>query len=44
VVLLNAAAVLVVAGCAPHMREGVAVAARAIDSGAATKLVSDLAA
>jgi anthranilate phosphoribosyltransferase len=42
VVLLNAAAVLVTAGLASEMREGVALATRAIDSGAVTKLVSAL--
>ena len=43
VVLLNAAAVLVTAGLAREMREGVALAAQAIDSGAVTKLVAALA-
>jgi anthranilate phosphoribosyltransferase len=43
VVLLNAAAVLVTAGLARDMREGVALAARAIDSGTVTNLVSALA-
>jgi len=44
VVLLNAAAVLVTAGLASNMREGVEAAAKAIDSGAVTKLVEKLAA
>jgi anthranilate phosphoribosyltransferase len=43
VVLLNAAAVLVTAGLAGEMREGVAAAAQAIDSGTVTKLVVTLA-
>jgi len=34
-VLLNAAASLIVAGCADTLRAGVAIAARAIDTGAA---------
>jgi len=42
VVLLSAAAVLVTAGLAKTMLEGVDAAARAIDSGAVTKLVSAL--
>jgi len=42
VVLLNAAAVLVTAGLASEMREGVSLAARAIDSGAVTKLIAAL--
>ena len=42
VVLLNAAAVLVTAGLARDMREGVNLAARAIDSGAVTKLIAAL--
>jgi anthranilate phosphoribosyltransferase len=42
VVLLNAAAVLVTAGLARDIREGVALAARAIDTGAVTKLVAAL--
>jgi len=43
VVLLNAAAVLVTAGLARDMREGVSLSAYTIDSGAVTKLVSALA-
>jgi len=43
VVLLNAAAVLVTAGLVKDIREGVELAARAIDSGAVTKLVNELA-
>jgi anthranilate phosphoribosyltransferase len=42
VVLLNAAAVLVSAGLARDIREGVSIAAKTIDSGAVTKLVADL--
>jgi len=42
VVLLNTAAVLVTAGLAQGMREGVARAAAAIDSGAAKRLVAAL--
>ena len=42
VVLLNAAAVLVSAGLAQDIREGVTVAAATIDSGAVTKLVASL--
>jgi anthranilate phosphoribosyltransferase len=42
VVLLNTAAVLVTAGLAQEMRAGVALAATAIDSGAAERLVSAL--
>ena len=42
VVLLNAAAVLVTAGLVREMREGVTMAAEAIDSGAVTKLVNAL--
>ena len=43
VVLLNAAAVLVTAGLVKEMRAGVELAAKAIDSGAVTRLVSRLA-
>ena len=43
VVLLNAAAVLVTAGLALQMQEGVELAAKAIDSSAVTRLVSKLA-
>lgn len=43
VVLLNAAAVLVVAGRAATLGEGVATASRAIDSGAVSSLVTRLA-
>jgi len=43
VVLLNAAAVLVTAGLASDIREGVELAAKAINSGAVTKLVDKLA-
>jgi anthranilate phosphoribosyltransferase len=42
VVLLNAAAVLVTADLAPNLLTGIALAAKAIDSGAVTKLVSNL--
>jgi anthranilate phosphoribosyltransferase len=34
-VLLNSAAAMVIAGRAPHLREGVALAAQSIDDGAA---------
>jgi anthranilate phosphoribosyltransferase len=44
VVLLNAAAVLVTAGLAKEMREGVDIAARAIDSGTVANLVKQLSA
>ena len=40
IVLLNAAAVLVTADLAPDLPTGVALAAKAIDSGAVTKLVN----
>ncbi len=43
VVLLNAAAVLIAADLAPDLPTGVALAARTIDSGAVTELVSTLA-
>jgi anthranilate phosphoribosyltransferase len=42
VVLLNAAAVLVTGGIAKDVREGVGIAAAAIDSGAVTRLVAAL--
>ncbi|HKN47901.1 MAG TPA: anthranilate phosphoribosyltransferase, partial [Candidatus Polarisedimenticolia bacterium] len=42
VVLLNAAAALTVAGRAGDLREGVALAGRTIDSGAAVRLVERL--
>jgi anthranilate phosphoribosyltransferase len=42
VVLLNAAAVLLTAGVARDVREGVGIAAQAIDSGAVTRLVEAL--
>jgi anthranilate phosphoribosyltransferase len=42
VVLLNAAAVLVVAGLAPDIRAGIPLAAHSIDSGAVTHLVAAL--
>ncbi|MES2392267.1 MAG: anthranilate phosphoribosyltransferase [Acidobacteriota bacterium] len=42
IVVLNAAAVLMTAGLAKDVREGVTVAASAIDSGAVTKLVEAL--
>jgi anthranilate phosphoribosyltransferase len=42
VVLLNAAAVLVTAGLATDIREGLTLAAHAIDSGAVARLVEDL--
>jgi anthranilate phosphoribosyltransferase len=42
VVLLNAAAAIVVAGRAADLREGVAIAARAIDSGAAARVIERL--
>jgi anthranilate phosphoribosyltransferase len=44
IVLLNAAAVLVTANLAPDLPTGIVLAARTIDSGAVTKLVSALAA
>jgi anthranilate phosphoribosyltransferase len=43
IVLLNAAAVLVVAGCAKDLHAGIALARQAIDSGAVTALLRDLA-
>ena len=42
VVLLNAAAVLVTADLAPDLPTGIALAAKTIDSGAVTKLVTEL--
>jgi anthranilate phosphoribosyltransferase len=42
IVLLNAAAVLVTADLAPDLRTGIALAAKTIDSGAVTALVSAL--
>jgi anthranilate phosphoribosyltransferase len=42
VVLLNAAAALVVAGRAPDLRAGAALAARAIDTGAARRVLDSL--
>ncbi len=42
VVLLNAAAVLVVAGLASNIQTGIALAAQTIDSGAVTRLVTAL--
>ena len=42
VVILNAAAVLVTAGLATSIREGIAIAAETIDSGKVTKLVESL--
>jgi anthranilate phosphoribosyltransferase len=42
VVLLNAAAVLVTADLAPDLHTGIALAAKAIDSGAVTELVTQL--
>ena len=42
VVLLNAAAVLVVAGNAKNMADGIALAAETIDSGAVTRLIERL--
>jgi anthranilate phosphoribosyltransferase len=42
IVLLNAAAVLVTADLAPDLPTGIALAAKTIDSGAVTKLVSNL--
>jgi anthranilate phosphoribosyltransferase len=42
IVLLNAAAVLVTADLAPDLLTGIALAAKTIDSGAVTKLVSNL--
>jgi anthranilate phosphoribosyltransferase len=42
IVLLNAAAVLVTADLAPNLRTGIALAAKTIDAGAVTKLVSAL--
>jgi anthranilate phosphoribosyltransferase len=44
VVLLNAAAVLVTSGIAPHIRGGIRLAAHAIDSGAVRRLVNALSA
>jgi anthranilate phosphoribosyltransferase len=44
IVLLNAAAALVVAGAAANLEEGIVTAARAIDSGAATAKLAELAA
>jgi anthranilate phosphoribosyltransferase len=43
IVLLNAAAVLVVAGCAKDLHAGIDLARQAIDSGAVTALLRDLA-
>jgi anthranilate phosphoribosyltransferase len=42
IVLLNAAAVLVVADLAPDLLNGIALAAKAIDSGAVTNLIAKL--
>jgi len=42
VVLLNAAAVLTVGGLTPTLRDGIALAAKTIDSGAVTRLVDSL--
>jgi anthranilate phosphoribosyltransferase len=42
VVLLNAAAVLTVGGLTPNLRDGIALAAKTIDSGAVTRLVDSL--
>jgi len=42
IVLLNAAAVLVASDLVPNLKEGVAAAARAIDSGAVTSLLESL--
>jgi len=42
VVLLNAAAALLAAGRVTHLRDGIEIAARAIDSGAATALLTRL--
>jgi anthranilate phosphoribosyltransferase len=42
VVLLNSAAALVVAGHAPNLYEGAELAARAIDSGAARRVLDNL--
>jgi len=42
IVLLNAAAVLYVADCAPSLREAANIAAQTIDTGAVTKLVHGL--
>jgi len=44
IVLLNAAAALVVAGATANLEEGIVTAARAIDSGAATAKLAELAA
>ncbi len=44
IVLLNSAAALLVAGRVPALAEGMAVAAEAIDSGAARRVLEDLAA
>jgi anthranilate phosphoribosyltransferase len=43
IVLLNAAAVLVTADLAPNLQTGIALAAKAIDSGAVTELIAALA-
>jgi anthranilate phosphoribosyltransferase len=43
IVLLNAAAVLLVADCAPDLAAGIDLARQAIDSGAVTRLLDDLA-
>jgi anthranilate phosphoribosyltransferase len=43
IVLLNAAAVLLVADCAPNLATGIDLARQAIDSGAVTRLLHDLA-
>src|SRR5262247_2555152 len=42
IVLMNAAAALVVGGAAQDLKDGVAMAARSIDSGAALKRLDDL--
>ena len=42
IILLNAAAALVVAGLAADLREGMALAARSIDSGAAFERLEGL--
>jgi anthranilate phosphoribosyltransferase len=42
IVILNAAAVLITAGLAPNLQDGIALAAKTIDSGAVKNLVSQL--
>jgi anthranilate phosphoribosyltransferase len=42
IVLLNAGAALLVAGCARDLREGIALAARSLDEGGARRALSGL--